>query len=65
MHVLETFRVLGAHTPPVAAGLRASTGAEGADTAADTLRCWTRDLHCCALVLESLTAEGTATVSNE
>ena len=28
-----------AHTPPVAAGLRVSTGAEGADTAAATFRC--------------------------
>jgi len=46
------------HTPPVAAGFRESTGAEGADTAAATFSPEIRDLQCCVLaVLGSLTAE--------
>jgi len=46
------------HTPPVAAGFRVSTGAEGADTAAATFSPETRDLQCCALAaLGILTAE--------
>lgn len=45
------------HTPPVAAGFRESTGAEGADTAAATFIPETRDLQCCTLAaLGTLTA---------
>lgn len=55
-----------ARTPPVAAGLRDSTGAEGADTVAATFRPEARELQCRALAdLGTLTANNANMLKRE